>query len=160
MSMRPVGFFSTDGTEAAAAYEEHVLGKRRPPEGIEIAFATPDGGIGQNMRKVQALNRIDIPTLWRAIIRAPAKRKGGPVVSILAPRGQSPAGREGDLMSGGIAAEKIVTTEGSIECEFAPGTPALSLVQFSTAAIQRLHQGMAASGEWQWTLRERGMVPE
>lgn len=158
--MRPVGFFSADGSEAAAAYEEHVLGRRRPPEGIEIVFAQPDRGIGTSMRAIHALNRLDIPTLWRAIIRAPAKRKGGPVVSILAPRGESTAGREDDLMAGGIVADKLVTTERSIECEFPPGTPASSLVEFCAAAIQRLHRSMAASGEWQWTLRERGMVPE
>jgi hypothetical protein len=33
-------------------------------------------------------------------------------------------------------------------------------VQFSVAAITSLSKGMGASGEWQWTLRKRGLVPE
>ena len=158
--MQPIGFFSTDVTEAAAAYDEHVAGKRRPPEGIEISPAPMNQGIGENIRKVSALNRIDIPLLWRTIIRAPQTKKGGPVVSVLAPRNQSPAGLAGELTSAGLAAANIETTDGSIECEFAPGTPSASLVQFSVAAITKLSKGMGASGEWQWTLRKRGLVPE
>jgi hypothetical protein len=158
--MQPIGFFTTDVSEAAAAYDEHVAGKRRPPEGIEIAPAPPNQGIGDNIRKVSALNRIDIPMLWRAIIRAPRQRKGGPIVSVLAPRNQSPAGMAGELASAGIAAQHIETTDGSLECEFAPGTPAASLVQFSVAAITKLSKGQGASGEWQWTMRKRGLVPE
>jgi hypothetical protein len=158
--MQPIGFFSTDVAEAASAYDEHVAGKRRPPEGIEIAPAGPNQGIGENLRKVSALNRIDIPQLWRTLIRAPRSKKGGPIVSILAPRNQSPAGMAGELSSAGIAAQHIETTEGSIECEFAPGTPSASLVQFSVAAVTKLSKGMGASGEWQWTLRPRGRAPE
>lgn len=158
--MQPIGFFRDDVSEAAAAYETEVAGKRRPPEGIEIAPAGPNQGIGDNLRKVSALNRIDIPMLWRTIIRAPQHKKGGPVVSILAPRNTSPSGMAGDLTSVGITAANIETTEGSIECEFAPGTPATSLVQFSVAAITKLSKGLGAGGEWQWTLRKRGLVPE
>jgi hypothetical protein len=66
----------------------------------------------------------------------------------------------GELSSAGITAANIETTDGSIECEFAPGTPGTSLVQFSVAAITSLSKGMGASGEWQWTLRKRGLVPE
>ncbi len=158
--MQPIGFFTDDVAEAAAAYDEHVAGKRRPPEGIEIAPAGMSPGIGDGMRKVSALNRLDIPSLWRTIIRAPRQRKGGPVVSILAPRGTSPAGMAGGLASAGIAAQSVEATDGSIECEFAPGTPSTSLVQFSVAAIQHLSKGLGITGEWQWTLRKRGLVPE
>jgi len=158
--MQPIGFFTTDVAEAAAAYDDHVAGKRRPPEGIEIAPVGPNKGVGENLRKVSALNRIDIPTLWRTIIRAPQSKKGGPIVSILAPRNQSPAGMAGELSSAGIAAAHIETTDGSIECEFAAGTSPASLVQFSVAAITKLSKGLGASGEWQWTLRPRGRAPE
>ena len=116
------------------------------------------GPTGANMRAVSALNRIDIPMLWRAVVRAPQKRKGGPVVSILAPRNQSPAGRAGELASAGLSAASIETTDGSIECEFAPGTPATSLVQFAVAALQKLSQGVGVTGEWQWTVRKRGLL--
>ncbi len=158
--MQPVGFFKDDVNEAAAAYEEHVAGKRRPPEGVEIVAAPVNQGMGGGIRSVTALNRVDIPMLWRTIIRAPQHKKGGPVISILAPRNTSPAGLAGELTSAGLSATNIETTEGSIECEFAPGTPATSLVQFSVAAIMKLSKGMGASGEWQWTVRKRGLVPE
>lgn len=158
--MQPVGFFTIDVSAPAAAYDEHVAGKRRPPEGIEIAPAPVNQGLGENLRKVSALNRIDIPLLWRTIIRAPQTKKGGPVVSVLAPRNQSPAGMASELAGAGLAAANIETTEGSIECEFAAGTPPAALVQFSVAAITTLSKGMGASGEWQWTLRKRGLVPE
>jgi hypothetical protein len=158
--VQPVGFFKDDVNEAAAAYEEHVAGKRRPPEGVEIVAAPMNQGMGAGIRSMSALNRVDIPTLWRTIIRAPQHKKGGPVISILAPRNTSPAGLAGELTSTGLSATNIATTEGSIECEFAPGTPATSLVQFSVAAIMKLSKGMGASGEWQWAVRKRGLVPE
>jgi hypothetical protein len=156
--MQPIGFFTTDVSEAAQAYEDHVVAKRRKPEGIEIAPAGANQGIGAGMRAVSALNRIDIPFLWRAILRAPAK-KGGPVVSILAPRERPTADAATQLTSAGIGASNIVTTERTIECELPAATPATSVVQFAVAAVQAVSPGIEVR-EWQWTLRDRGRVPE
>jgi len=157
--MQPIGFFTTDASEAAQAYEDHVATKRRKPEGIEIAPAAPGPSIGANMRKVSALQRLDIAYLWRTIIRG-ADKKGGPVVSVLAPRERSTTGSAAKLTNAGAGAASIVETERTVECEFPQGTPAASLVQFSVVAIQTLSEGMGVTGEWQWTLRERGRVPE
>ena len=157
--MQPVGFFTAEVTEAAQAYEDEVVAKRRKPEGIEIVSAGSNPGIGANMRKVSALNRIDIPFLWRTILRA-SDKQGGPVVSILAPRDRSTADSAATLTAAGVGASNIVSTERTLECEFPAGTPAASLVQFSVTAIETLSGGMGVTGEWQWTLRARGRVPE
>ena len=47
---------------------EQVLIKKRfgGPAGLEISSAGMNPGIGPGIRRVQALNRFDIPSLWRA----------------------------------------------------------------------------------------------
>ena len=63
-----VGFFTTDLAEPGQALMEQVLIKKRfgGPAGLEISSAGMNPGIGPGIRRVQALNRFDIPSLWRA----------------------------------------------------------------------------------------------
>ena len=90
--MEKLGFFTTDTSEAVQAIEEQVFKKKLMggAAGLELCQAEQNIGLGPGLRRTKGANRMDIPTMWRALIRPP-HGKSGPVVSLLAPRGQSAA---------------------------------------------------------------------
>jgi hypothetical protein len=153
--MDQVGFFKTDASEAAQVLADDVLPKKRigGPEGLEICPAKPDGGL----RRMQALNRMDIPTMWRAMIRRPDGKKVGPSVSLLAPRGRQPAEAAQKLADAGLVADGVADNEG-YTVTFAPDTPPADLVQFSVRAMEAIGS-LGLTGEWQWTVRKKGVYP-
>jgi len=158
--MEKVGFFGDDSSEAVQALEEHVLVKKLfgGPEGLEIVHAGANSGIGAGIRRVQAMNRLDIPMLWRALIRRAESKKAGPVISLLAPRGTSTADASSTLMSARITAGDMAAGETSVDCAFDADTPASTLLEFAVAAVTAL-TGPPRSGQWQWTVRAKGLVP-
>ena len=159
--MERVGFFADDTSEPVQALEEQVLKKKlfkSEPAGLEIAHAGVNPGIGQGIRRVQALNRMDIPSMWRALIRPPIGKNRGPEVSLLAPSGITPPDAAAKLTGAGVAAASISADAASIECGFEPGTSASSLVAFAVAAVTAL-QGPPPSRDWQWTVRAQGAIP-
>ncbi len=149
------GFFKADVSEPVQAFEEQVLPKKLigGEEGLEISPARPNGGI----RRIQAMSRIDIPSMWRAMIRRPDGKKVGPSVSLLAPRGRPPAEAEPTLVAAGVVAEGVANDE-SYTVAFAPDTPATELIQFAIRALEALG-AMGMTGEWQWTVRPKGVYP-
>jgi hypothetical protein len=156
--MEKIGFFTTDTSEAVQAIEEQVFKKKLMggPAGLELTPAAPNPGMGTGLRRAQASNRIDIPGLWRALIRPPGK--AGPVVSLLAPRGQSAADAGQKLMAAGVVSENMEAGDGSFDCSFAPGTAPASLITFATSAVDAMRGSPVA--EWQWTVRAKGAVPQ
>ena len=150
-----VGFFKTDVSEPAQALAEQVLPKKRfgGAEGLEICPARP--GVG--LRRMSAMSRMDIPTLWRAMIRRPNGKKDGPTVSLLAPRGQPPAEAGSKLAAGGVAADGVSDDE-AYTVTFAPDTAPTELVEFSVRALQAIGS-VGMTSEWQWTVRPKGVYP-
>ena len=157
--MEKIGFFTTDTSEAVQAIEEQVFKKKLMggAAGLELTPAAQNPGIGPGIRRAQAGNRIDIPTLWRALIRPP-HGKSGPVVSLLAPRGQSAADAGPKLTAAGVVSENMAAGDGTFDCSFAPETPPASLVTFATSAVNAMRGQPVA--EWQWTVRAKGAVPQ
>ena len=157
--MEKLGFFTTDTSEVVQAIDEQVFKKKLMggPAGMELTQAAQNPGIGPGIRRTQAFNRMDIPTSWRALIRPP-KGKHGPVVSLLAPRGQSAADAGQKLTAAGVVAENMEAGDGSFDCTFAPDTPTASVVMFAISAVNGMRGQPVA--EWQWTVRAKGAVPQ
>jgi hypothetical protein len=157
--MEKIGFFTTDTSEAVQAIEEQVFKKKLMggAAGLELCQAVVNPGLGTGLRRAQAGNRMDIPTTWRALVRPP-KGKSGPVVSLLAPRGQSAADAGPKLTAAGVVAENMEAGDGSFDCTFAPDTPTASVVMFATSAVNAMRGQPVA--EWQWTVRAKGAVPQ
>jgi hypothetical protein len=164
-----IGFFKDDPQEAVAALEQQVFVKKLMggPEGLEIAPAGPNPGIGAALRRGQASVRLDIPSLWRALIRKPQERGKGPVVSILAPKGKSVTDAQAAVSSARGAPPEAVVGE-DLDCIFPPGTPAKDLVQFAVEVLEKIGgpvpvrpAGPVADvyREWQWSVRGKGLVP-
>jgi hypothetical protein len=157
--MEKVGFFHEDVSEAAAAYEEQALPKKMVggAEGLEISPAGPNAGLGEGLRRMKALNRIDIASLWRAMLRRPDGKNDGPRISLLAPRGQAcdPAGPK--LAAAGIAVEGTAGAE-SYDFTLPPGTSSTELVQVALRSLVAIG-GLGLTGEWQWTVRPKGVYP-
>jgi hypothetical protein len=158
--MEPVGFFTNDIGEPVQALEEQVLVKKLlgGPEGLEISPAGPNPGIGDGIRRVKAMNRMDLVSLWRAVIRRPAGKKDGPVVQLLAPRGTDPADGVARLAAAGLTTPPASPADGALECTFPPGTASPDLIRFCVGALQAVST-LGVTGEWQWTVRKKGLVP-
>jgi len=151
--MERVGFFSDDTSEALQAFEQQVEGKKKI-EGLELSPALLNPGIGAGIRRVQALNRMDIPMNWRAVVRSGTK-KLGPVVSIIPPRG-TPTSKAGELLTAArLYAPEMAAGPESFDCAFPPGTPAASVLEFGISAMR----GFGFTSELQWTVRDRGVLP-
>lgn len=139
---------------------EQVFVKKRfgGPAGLEIAPAGANPGIGAGIRRVQALNRIDIPSHWRALIQPPEGKNAGSVITILSPRGQ-PSDQVGQkLIDAGLGATDMQAGSDGFDCTLPPDTPADHLIGFAVQALQAIG-GLGSSGEWQWTVRAKGGVP-
>jgi hypothetical protein len=154
LHMERVGFVGDDITEAVQAFEEQVQGKKKI-EGLELSPAGADPGIGAGIRRVQALNRMDIPMMWRAVVRS-ASKKLGPVVSIIPPRGKAASDATDVLSAARLFAPQMAAGPESFDCAFPPDTPARTVVEFGVAAMR----GFGFTGELQWTVRERGLLPQ
>jgi len=156
-----IGFFTTDTTEACEALVAQVWGKRGN-EGLEISPAPMNQGMGAGIRRASASTRMDLPILWRALIRKPAKRQVGPVVTLLAPRGVDPEPAVSTLMSAGVMGPHLETGSDAIDCTFGAGADPIALVEFSTAALLAIGGlGIATDRpmEWMWAVRGKGLVP-
>jgi hypothetical protein len=158
--MEPVGFFTNDIGEPVQALEEQVFVRKLlgGPEGLEISPAGPNPGIGEGLRRMKAMNRLDLVSLWRALIRRPAGKKDGPVVELLAPRGSEPADGMARLAAAGLTTPPAVPTGDRLECAFPPGTDHGELVRFSVDALKAVST-LGVTSEWQWTVRKKGLVP-
>jgi hypothetical protein len=158
--MERVGFFTTDLAEPGQALMEQVLAKKRfgGPAGLEICPAGMNPGIGPGIRRTQALNRIDIPSMWRALIRPPEDKKDGSVITILAPRGQPSAQVGPKLIDAGLGATNMQDGADGFDCSFPPDTPPDHLVGFAVQSLQAIG-GLGVHDEWQWTVRAKGGVP-
>ena len=157
--MEKLGFFTTDTSEAVQAIEEQVFKKKLMggPAGLELCQAEQNIGLGPGLRRTKGANRMDIPTMWRALIRPP-HGKTGPVVSLLSPRGQSAADAGPKLTAAGVVAQDMAAGDGTFDCTFAPDTPTASLVTFAIAAVNAMRGQPVA--EWQWTVRAKGALPQ
>ena len=153
--MEKVGWFTTDYAEPVQAFDEQVSGKRK--EGLEIAPAGANPGVGLGIRRMQARNRMDIPMFWRAVVRS-AHKKDGPVVSVFPPRGTDPNEAGPKLAGLGVLAPNTGANAESFDCMFPPETPALRLIEFAVTALQAIG-GLGAGGELQWTVRDKGTLP-
>ena len=151
--MERVGFYGDDIAEPIQAYEEQVQGKKRI-EGLELSPALASAGIGQGIRRVQALNRMDIPMMWRAVVRS-GNKKQGPVISIIPPRDKLASDAADRLSAARLFAPEMAAGPESFDCGFPPETTTTSLVEFGTAAVR----AFGFTGELQWTVRERGLLP-
>ena len=158
--MEPVGFFTNDIGEPVQALEEQVFVKKLlgGPAGLEISPAGVNSGIGDGIRRMQAMNRMDIVMLWRALIRRPTGKKDGPVIELLSPRGTDPADGLARLATAGLTTPPAAPADRALECTFPPGTTPADLVRFSVSAVQAVNT-LGITGEWQWTVRKRGLVP-
>ena len=103
--MEKVGFVGDDLSEAVEAFTQQVEGKKKI-EGLELSPALQNPGIGAGIRRVQALNRMDIPQTWRAVVRSAVKKRG-PVISVFPPRGTDPSDAGPRLTSGGVYAPEM-----------------------------------------------------
>lgn len=128
------------------------------PDGLEIVTAGPNMGLRPGLRAMKAGTRIDIPMLWRAVLRRPLGPQDGGMISILPPRGAAPSDAEPKLAAAGVQAPTMVAGPGALDCLFAPGTTSASLIEFSVAALTAVG-GFANTGEWQWTVRAEGTLP-
>jgi hypothetical protein len=153
--MEKAGFFTTDTAEACEALEQGVFKKK--VAGLEISPAPLNPGMGAGIRRTSALNRIDLPMLWRALIQRPAGKKDGPTVALLAPRGAATAPLTSTLTSAGVLAD-MVAGDDQIECRFQPATDPDRLVDFSVSAL-RVIGGLGVTNEWMWAIRNKGLVP-
>lgn len=151
--MERVGFVGDDMSEAVDAFALQVEGKKKI-EGLELSPALANPGVGAGIRRVQALNRMDIPQMWRAVIRSGSK-KMGPVVSVFPPRGTASADAATRLTGAGIYAPEMSANPESFDCAFPSETPAESLVEFAATAVR----AFGFTGELQWTVRQRGLLP-
>jgi hypothetical protein len=149
-----VGFVGDDLTEAVEAFEQQVHGKKKI-EGLELSPALVDSGIGAGIRRVQALNRMDIPMQWRVVVRS-ATKKRSPVVSVLPPREKPAADAASRLSGAGLYAPEMEDLGSSFDCTLPPDTSARSAVEFGAAALR----AFGYTGDIQWTVRERGLLPQ
>jgi hypothetical protein len=152
--MEKVGFIGEDISEAIEAYDQQVVGKKKI-EGLELSPAGVNPGIGDGIRRAQALNRMDIPMMWRAVVRSGSK-KLGPVVSIIPPRGKAASDASDLLSAARLFAPQMAAGPESFDCAFPPDTPSRSVVEFGVAAMR----GFGFTGEIQWTVRGRGLLPQ
>ena len=147
-----MGWFTTDATEPGAAYEEQVLagGSFPGPDGLEIVTAGPNLGLRPGLRAMKASTRIDIPTLWRAVLRRPISVHDGAIVSILPPRGVAPSAAEPTLAAAGVQAPTMVAGPGALDCLFEVGTTTGRLVDVrggrAAGAGGREHRRVAVDG--------------
>ena len=158
--MEKVGFFTADVSEPSQAFEVQVLPKKLVggAEGLEISPAGPNPGIGEGLRRMKAMNRMDIPSLWRAMLRRPDTKKAGPSVSLLAPRGRQAEEAAPKLAAAGVTAPGTVSAE-SYDLTFPVGTGSIELVQVSVQALEAIG-GLGVTKEWQWTVRPKGVYPK
>lgn len=154
--MEKIGFFTTDTTEACEALEALVF-KKRGAAGLEISPAPVNPGIGAGIRRTSASNRLDLPTLWRALIQRPDGKKDGPVVALLAPRNTATADIAAKLTDAGVLADMVAGDE-QIDCRFPPGTDPARLIDFSLTALRAIG-GLGLTNEWMWAARGKGLVP-
>ena len=154
-----IGFFTDDPAEACAALEEQVLPRRRfgRPEGLEISPAPPGAGIGPGTRRVSASVRLDLPGLWRALIR-PGTKKTGPTVALLVPRGGSPADAGPKLVAAGVTVGEMAAGDDEYQCEMPLNAAPRTVVDFAIAALTAV-AGPSPTGEWMWAVRDKGLVP-
>jgi hypothetical protein len=159
--MEPVGFFSNDIGEPRQALEEQVFVKKLlgGPEGLEIRPAGPNPGIGDGLRRMKAMNRLDLTSLWRALIRRPSGKKDGPVISLLAPRGTTPTDALPRLQAAGITTPAPTPADGALDYQLPPDTKPADLVTFAVNLVQASNT-LGVTGEWQWTVRKKGLVPK
>jgi len=159
--MEKIGFFTTDPSEPSQALEEQVFVKKLmgAPAGLEIAPAGSNPGVGAGLRRASASVRLDIPMLWRALIERPRSKKSGPVVAIWPPRGTAPVETQAKLGAGGVHPPSSSVGEQTFDIEFPPGTAPNELVTFAVQALQAIG-GLGTTGEWQWTVRGKGLVPQ
>jgi hypothetical protein len=152
--MEKVGFFAQDVSEPSLAFDEQVATKKLfgGPEGLEISVAEVDAGMGVGLRRMKALNRIDIASMWRAMIRG---GKQGPSVELLAPRGVPSTQAADKLVAAGLSANGTAGDEG-YRVSFTSGTSSTELVQYAVRALQAI--GYQPT-EWQWTVRAKGAYP-
>jgi hypothetical protein len=80
--------------------------------------------------------RLDIPSLWRALIRKPQERGQGPVVSILAPTGKLVADGQSAVSSARNAPPEAIVGQ-DLDCVFPPDTPAKTLVEFAVEVLEK-----------------------
>ena len=157
--MEKVGFFRDDVSEAAAAFEEQALPKKMMggAEGLEISPAGPNAGLGEGLRRMKALNRIDIASMWRVMLRRPDGKNEGPRVSLLAPRGHPSAEAGPKLAAAGLGLGGVDGAE-SYDFTLAAGTSSTELVQVAVNSLLAIG-GLGLTGEWQWTVRPKGVYP-
>ena len=150
--MEKVGFFSTDHAEPIQALEEVVFKKARKFEGLEFTPAGPNPGM-EGMRRIQGLNRMDVPNLWRTVIRPPSKKEG-PRVTLLAPKGRNAGEVAGQVSGAGMLAP--VQNGNTLDFTFPEGTPTAQVVDCAVKVMQ----SCGYTGELQWTVREKGLLPQ
>src|SRR5688572_6709973 len=145
--MEKVGFFTTDHAEPIQALDEVVFKKAKKYEGVELTPAGPNPGMA-GMRRISALNRMDVPNLWRTVIRPPAKKEG-PVVTLLAPKGRNVGDMAGQVSGAAMLAP--VQNANSLDFNFPEGTSTAQLVDCAVKVMQ----ACGYKGELQWTIREK-----
>jgi hypothetical protein len=155
-----IGCFTTGIDEPRQALEQPVFVRELvdAPEGLEIVAATPNLGLCPGLGRMKVSTRLDFPTRWRALVTPSPCDSDGPSVAILTPRGTMPVDTAEQLVAAGVAAPEVTAGAGSLEHRFPPDTPATTLVEFSVAALNALG-GPGLTGEWQWTVRAKGLVP-
>jgi len=155
-----IGWFTTGIDEPCPALEQQVFVRERvdAPEGLEIVAATPNLGLHPGLRRMTASTRLDIPTGWRALVTSPPYDSSGPTVAILTPRDTTPVDTAEQLVAAGVAAPEMTARAASLEWRFPPNTPPTTLVEFSVGALNA-RGGPGLTGEWQWTVRAKGLVP-
>jgi hypothetical protein len=151
--MEKVGFVGDDLGEAVEAFTQQVEGKKKV-EGLELAPALANPGIGDGIRRVQAMNRMDIPQTWRAVVRSAVKKRG-PVISVFPPRGTDPSDAGSRLTGAGVYAPEMSATPESFDCYLPEGTSPASAVELGAKAVR----AFGYTGELQWTVRPRGLLP-
>ena len=108
---------------------------------------------------MKAMNRLDLTSLWRALIRRPSGKKDGPVVELLAPRNTAPTDALPRLTAAEITTPAPVPADGTLEFTFPPDTTPSDLVTFAVNLVQASNT-LGVTGEWQWTVRKKGLVPK
>ena len=154
-----IGFFTDDARAAVAVLERRVLKRRLVgrPEGLELSPAPGGPSIGQASRRVMAEWRVDLPSLWRVLIR-PGSRRAGATVALLAPRGTDPAVAGAKLVAAGVVTSEMAADDEEYVCRMPVDSPAGALVAFALAALQAV-AGPSPSREWMWAVRMPGLVP-
>ena len=160
--MEPVGFFSNDIGEPRQALEEQVFVKKLigGPEGLEISPAGPNPGIGDGIRRMKAMNRLDLTSLWRALIRRPAGKEGRPGGPAPAPRGPpTPPTPSPASPAAGMTTPPTHARRRHPRVQPSRPTPPPDLRYLAVNLVQASNT-LGVTGEWQWTVRKKGLVPK